>query len=140
MSKRRSTRKERVLAFAAVIGLAVGAAVVLPRGFSASSSNVADTELRTFQAVCEATDRATRGEYENARRIFVDEAHEGLHQLAAALSDIDREAEARLLEAKAGVEAFGNTFTSATTDALGGLRTETARSVAVITKAPPPQC
>ena len=140
MSRRRSTRKERVLALAAVVGLGVGAAVLVPRGFNASPSNEAEPEMRTFQAVCNAADRATRGEYEAARRIFVDEAHEGLHQLAAALSDIDREAEARLLEAKAGVEAFGNTFTPATIDALVGLRAAAALAVAAHNQSPPPRC
>lgn len=122
-----------------VIGFAISAAIVLPRGFRSSSDNV-QPEIVTFRAVCRTTDRAGRGDYEYARRIFVDQAHDGLHRLAAALSGVDRSLEARLLEAKAGVEAFGNEFTAKTNDSLATLRDATANGVAALTQSAPPRC
>lgn len=56
-------------------------------------------------AVCGARTAAARGESEGARRIFVNTAHDRLHELAAAAGQVDRSAEARLLEAKQRVEA-----------------------------------
>jgi hypothetical protein len=40
-----------------------------------------------------------------AQAIFVDRAHDGLHELARDVAEVDRSAAARLLEAKQAVEA-----------------------------------
>ena len=114
--------------------------MLLPRGFRASSPTGAPTDVQIFQAVCVATDRATRGLYQEAHRVFVNQAHEGLHRMAIALGEVDRPAQARLLEAKARVEASGTTFTFATIDALVELRSHTAGALSTLTQAPPPQC
>lgn len=56
-------------------------------------------------AVCDARTAAAEGEADGARRIFVNTAHDRLHELAAQTGRVDRGAEARLLEAKQRVEA-----------------------------------
>lgn len=56
-------------------------------------------------AVCDARNAAAEGEADGARRIFVNTAHDRLHELAAETGRSDRGAEARLLEAKQRVEA-----------------------------------
>lgn len=56
-------------------------------------------------AVCDARAAAEKGEADGARRIFVNTAHDPLHELAAEAGQVDRSAEARLLEAKQRVEA-----------------------------------
>ncbi len=48
---------------------------------------------------------AIDGDPSLASTLFFDRAHDRLHELAAAVSDIDRSIEARLLEAKQRVEA-----------------------------------
>ena len=55
-------------------------------------------------ALCEARDRAVRDAAE-AEAIFLDRAHDGLHDLAREVAEVDRSAAARLLEAKQSVEA-----------------------------------
>ncbi len=54
--------------------------------------------------VCEAADAADAGDEAGAKGSFED-AHAGLHELAAAAEEIDRTVAARLLEAKQAVEA-----------------------------------
>jgi len=56
-------------------------------------------------ALSEARGAAIDGDPSLARTLFFDRAHDRLHELAAAVSDIDRSIEARLLEAEQRVEA-----------------------------------
>jgi len=63
------------------------------------------TQLRgVVEALCEADDEAAR-DAEASRRIFFDCAHDPLHDIAAAVEEVDRSSAARLLEAKQAVEA-----------------------------------
>jgi len=55
-------------------------------------------------ALCEAKDEAPR-DPEAARTTFFDRAHDPLHDIAAAVEEVDRSSAARLLEAKQAVEA-----------------------------------
>ena len=131
-------RAERVIALAAIVVLGAGTAVFVPLGLRSDETTA--PELSTFRAVCRSADHASAGEYRNAHRVFVDQAHEGLHQLAARLTTTNRQAEARLLESKARVEAFGNTFNSQTTAALAELEAETAAAVAALAGSAAPRC
>lgn len=54
------------------------------------------------RGLCQA--RARAGEPDQARRAFFDNAHQPIHELAAAAAAGDRVAAARLLEAKQAVE------------------------------------
>ena len=54
------------------------------------------------RGLCQA--RASAGDPDQARRAFFDNAHQPLHELAAAAAAGDRVAAARLLEAKQAVE------------------------------------
>ncbi len=47
---------------------------------------------------------ACGGDQQTARRLFFDRAHQPIHQLASATSEVDRAASAKLLEAKRVVE------------------------------------
>ena len=138
MAKWHPSRVERVIAVAAIVVLGVGTAIFVPRGLR--SDEATTPELSTFRAVCRSAEQASVGEYRDAHRVFVDQAHEGLHQLAADLTTINRQAEARLLESKARVEAFGNTFNSQTAAALAELEGETATAVAALTRSAAPRC
>lgn len=74
--------------------------------FGCSSPAPAEQEAEeVVAAVCEARVAAAGGDSDGARRIFVNAAHDRLHGLAAETGQVDRGAEARLLEAKQRVEA-----------------------------------
>ena len=65
-----------------------------------------------FEGLCQARAVAEAGDVEGASAVFQSRAHAELHSLADRLSATDREAAARLLEAKQRVEAA---FASPTT-------------------------
>lgn len=82
------------------------ATAALTTGCGDDSGSPATTpDAGVVAALCAASDRARTGDGGGARTIFFDRAHDALHQLAADVSDDDRAAEARLLEAKQRVEA-----------------------------------
>lgn len=58
-----------------------------------------------FQGLCNATTLAEAGDVQSAADTFLDQSHQFLHEFAARISVSDREAAARLLEAKQVVEA-----------------------------------
>ena len=58
-----------------------------------------------FQGLCQARSVAEAGDVQGASAVFQSRAHAELHTLADRLSGTDREAAARLLEAKQRVEA-----------------------------------
>lgn len=70
-----------------------------------SSASVDPQFVTARDGVCEAEARARAGDAPGARSVFLGRAHQPLHQLAAATQIRDRAAAARLLEAKARVEA-----------------------------------
>lgn len=59
----------------------------------------------TVEGLCRAARAARDGDAAQARRAFLDTAHDPLHRLADRTAEQDRTAAARLLEAKERVEA-----------------------------------
>ncbi len=60
---------------------------------------------RLVASLCTAAASARSGDREEARRLFFDGAHQPIHELASATSEVDRVVSAQLLEAKQVVEA-----------------------------------
>lgn len=63
-----------------------------------------DGQASLAAGLCAAAAAARSGDQQAARRLFFDRAHQPIHQLAAATSEVDRAAAAKLLEAKQAVE------------------------------------
>ena len=59
---------------------------------------------RLVASLCTAAAAARSGDREEARRLFFDGAHQPIHELASATSEVDRVVSAKLLEAKQAVE------------------------------------
>ena len=73
-----------------------------------------------FQGLCEARTAAEAGDVPGASTIFQSRTHSELHSLADRLSTTDRDAAARLLEAKQRVEdAFADPTTASPTAVAG---------------------
>jgi hypothetical protein len=101
----------------------------------------ADTPFTaTYRAVCEAAQAAGGGDVAKARTVFLDRAHQGVHQLAATATQHDRPAAGRMLEKKERVEHDLTVHAAADElaadlDALAGA----ARTAIAATGAPRPQ-
>lgn len=92
---------------------------------SAPSVSALPPSSSTYHAVCEAARAARAGNTAMARTVFLDRAHQGVHQLAASAAAHDRPAAGRMLEAKERVERDLETKAPASTltgdlDALAG--------------------
>jgi hypothetical protein len=86
-----------------ITSLTLACALVLPA--CGSEPTGPGGELGTaLEGLCEARRLAERGLVGDAETAFQDRAHAYLHELARETSDTDREAAARLLEAKQLVE------------------------------------
>jgi hypothetical protein len=73
-------------------------------GGDPSPAGRTDATPQVVTALCDARDKVGEGAAA-AESIFMDRAHDALHDLARRSAEIDREATARLLEAKHAVEA-----------------------------------
>jgi hypothetical protein len=62
-------------------------------------------EAEALLALCAVEADLARGDIERAEATFEDDAHETLHEIAHEVEEVDREVAARLLVAKAKVEA-----------------------------------
>lgn len=93
----------------AVLAVSAGAAALWPeRSQGPTVTDPADGRSSAAVAVsglCQAVDAARADDLPGALGIFLGRAHTPLHDLAATLDDTDRTLTARLLEAKAEVEA-----------------------------------
>lgn len=114
-------------------------------GCASSSTNAKATApdspfAGTYLAVCQAARDARKGNTNQARTVFVDRAHQGVHALATKASQGDRPAAGRLLERKERVEddLAGTTTAKQLADDLDALA-ETARTAIAATGAPRPQ-
>lgn len=72
---------------------------------AASPSTIDPKFLNARDGLCAAAARARGGDPSGARTLFFERAHQPLHELAAAAQEEDPAVAARLLEAKAQVEA-----------------------------------
>ncbi len=89
--------------------VALGALILLASCTGTSSDSAATTTTASpfvgpYQAVCDAATAAHRGQPTRARTLFLDGAHQGIHELAATATKRDRPSAGRMLEAKERVE------------------------------------
>ena len=82
----------------------VTAGAVAACGEAQPQSETAPLDGQVVAALCEARGHVLR-DAGTAKAIFLDRAHDELHDLAGEVAEIDRSAAARLLEAKQAVEA-----------------------------------
>lgn len=115
-------------------GLLAAVALVLAGWLALSATGDNDTDTPTDGAgssplagVCDALVAARSGDIEDARAVFFDDAHDGLHDLAARTAEVDRAATADLLRAKERIEALmESSSTSSLQTALADLADATA--------------
>jgi hypothetical protein len=86
------------------------------------------------QGLCEAETLASGGLVGEARRVFQDQSHAYLHELAAQLQERDRALAAQLLEAKQRVESGlqGGANPEILASQIGGLRAVVESAVAAV--------
>jgi hypothetical protein len=86
------------------------------------------------EGLCEAETLASGGELGEARRVFLDQSHAYLHELAAQLQERDRALAAQLLEAKQEVERVlqGAAPPEILAGRIGGLRAVVESALVVI--------
>lgn len=130
------------LARVAVLVASAAAATFWPDRHSNDDDPAAATSFdETFTGLCVSVAAATGGDLDRALGLFLRQSHTGLHTLAAEVGDGERRAvAARLLEAKADVEASLPARTDTAADDLGRLLDRTATAVGVATNADPPTC
>lgn len=131
-----------VVAVGGLVAVGVLVAVLVPSGSDEGAADEDGSGVReTLLGLCAAADAAAGGSVEDARDVFFDRSHQGLHDLAASTSEEDRTAAASLLESKQGVESMLRAAVS--TDELPSeLRRllEDARDAARAVDVVPPPC
>jgi len=90
--------------------------------------------------LCQAAAAADRSDVAGARAEFFDRAHQPLHELAGAAQTQDRAAAARLLEAKARVEADISAASPSLGVSLAALADATGQAMAAIGAGDPGPC
>ncbi len=97
----------------ATAGLLAAVVLVLAGWLTLSVVAGNDTDAPTggsgaspLSGVCGALIAARSGDTEEARTVFVDDAHDGLHDLATRTAEVDRAAAGDLLRAKERIEAL----------------------------------
>ena len=94
-----------------------------------------------FQGLCQSRAAAEAGDVLGASGVFQSRAHAELHSLADRLAGADREAAARLLEAKQRLEAAFANAAAASAPAVAGListlELEVQRAAEVLGQDPP---
>jgi hypothetical protein len=95
-----------VLATAVAVGAACGSEKrPAPVVVAMAGQTVATAKLLTIAGgICDSA-RQSGSSVDAARQTFFGQSHDGIHLIARGLQDVDRDASARLLEAKQKVEA-----------------------------------
>lgn len=126
-------------ALAAAVGIAAGVGVVASRPDENESTGARGYDA-AYAALCRSATAATDGDLAGAQGLFISRAHGPLHDIAAALTDLDRSSAADLLEAKAAVEATLPVADDGAAAALRSLVAEARTAIAATTGATPPPC
>lgn len=84
----------------------VGWLAIFALGGSESQSAGVPAQESPLPGVCGALAAARAGDADDAKAMFFDGAHDGLHDLASRAAEVDRTAAAELLRAKERVEAL----------------------------------
>lgn len=131
-----------VVAVGGLVAVGVLVAVLVPSGSDEGAADDDGSGVReTLLGLCAAADAAAEGSVEDARDVFFDRSHQGLHDLAASASEEDRTATADLLESKQRVESMvrGDPSQEELRSELRGLL-EDARDAARAIDVTPPPC
>jgi hypothetical protein len=126
-------------ALVALLAASVTIAALWPDGDDASEPGPIAYD-RTFAGLCDGVAAAGAGSLDRALGLFLRQSHTGLHELAAALSDADRRAAARLLEAKAAVEESLPARSASAEEDLAALLEATAAGIAIADGSEAPTC
>lgn len=121
--------------------MALSALLIVTACGSSSATDDAPTYVDVVAALCSARDAAAAADLEAAEASFYGDAHEPLHELAAATAEVDRSAAADLLRAKEAVESAlaGSVPAPVTTERLDAL-VEATRAATVALGHPAPGC
>ncbi len=92
--------------FAAVVLVLAGWLALSVTGGNGTDAPTDGTGPSPLSGVCGALVAARSGDIEDARAVFFDDAHDGLHDLATRTAEVDRAATAELLRAKERIEAL----------------------------------
>lgn len=137
-----SVRRSGLWLVVAVVTVGAGWVALAALG-DGGPDEVGATPERELQAGVCATIRASTGEDRvDPRVVFYDRAHDGLHELAARVSESDRAVAADLLRSKEQVESLLDERTSreSLTAALRQLGKSTTDAVAVVEPAQAEEC
>lgn len=127
----------------AALAVVVGAIALLNRSSSSSSpseSPDAGLYVRVHAALCESLALVAAGDEQAGRGVFGARSHTALHSLAADVAETDRSVAARLLEAKAAVEASLPAGSSGAANDLRRLAAAAADAVETVTGERPRAC
>jgi len=91
---------------AAVVLVLAGWLAIAATGDKDADVPTDGAEASPLPGVCDALVAARSGNVEDARAVFFDDAHDGLHDLASRSADVDRAVTADLLRAKERIEAL----------------------------------
>ena len=111
-------------------------------GQGPSTSGAGDSDaalIASIEGVCAARDEAVRDPEAAAAR-FSNEAHDGIHRLAADVAPKDRDLAAGILEAKQAVEAAADASSASRLERALDRLAEAGASALVALDADPPAC
>lgn len=91
---------------AAVVLVLVGSLAIAATAGNDSDAPAPRAGATPLGGVCDALDAARSGDAEDAQAVLFDGAHDGLHDLAARIAEVDRAVAADLLRAKERIEAL----------------------------------
>ena len=91
---------------AAVVLVLAGWLAIAATGDKDADAPTAGAEASPLSGVCDALASARSGDVADARAVFIDDAHDALHDLASRTAEVDRAVTADLLRAKERIEAL----------------------------------
>lgn len=98
--------RSTVALLATVILVLAGWLAIAATGGDDSDAPPVGAQVSPLSGVCDALVAARSGDAEDARAVFFDDAHDGLHDLASRTAEVDRAVTADLLRAKERIEAL----------------------------------
>jgi hypothetical protein len=104
--------RSTVAVLAAAVLVLAGWFVLAATGGNDSDAPAVRAAASPLSGVCDALAAVRSGDVDEARAVFFDNAHDGLHDLAARTAEVDRAVTADLLRAKERIEALMDSSTA----------------------------